>query len=143
MGLLNTISYINIKDADSVAKYLQGVGCKVYKIDGNKISNMEELFGWIKEKFPQDPPLSGNVNFDALVDSLWGGFDGQCEEKVAIIWTNPTELMEQDKVRFDVLIECIDELAKTLSLDSYGVDKHISLKTILLGEGSLFSRFSI
>ncbi|MEW8955176.1 barstar family protein [Clostridium sp.] len=143
MKELNTISYFDISYTDSVIKNIQDMNYKIYNIDGNIITTMEDLFVLIKEEFPQDPPLSGRVNFDALTDSLWGGFEGQDAEKAAIIWGNPNKLMDFDKYRFEKLIQCIEELAETLTIKEYGIDKPTVLKLVLLGEGPLFSRFDM
>ncbi len=141
MKLLDAVSYIDIQDVDVITDYVKDMGYHIYSIDGCKFTTMEDIFIWIKNELPQDPPLSGKVNFDALTDSLWGGFDELGEEKVVILWSNPNETMNKDKARYDILIDCLEELAKTLTMNEYGIEKPISLKTVLLGEGRLYSRF--
>jgi hypothetical protein len=117
--------FIDNKEKDALFTYLKD---KMYKI-----------FNWAKNTLPQDPPLSGNVNFDALVDSLWGGFDSLGEEKVAIVWHNSNSIINHDKVKFEILLECFEELGNSLMLEEYGIDKPIKLKVIFLGVGSMFS----
>lgn len=141
MKLLDEVAYIDIQDIDVITEYLKNMGYQMYSIDGYKLVTLEDIFLWIKDELPQDPPLSGKVRFDALVDSLWGGFDELGEEKVAILWSNPKGLINKDKIGYDILIDCFEELAKTLTMKEYGIEKPISLKTILLDEGKLYSRF--
>lgn len=143
MKELNTISYFDIDDYEIVIRQIQDMDYKIYYIDGKKTSTIEELFVWIKERLPLDPPLSGSVNFDAFVDSLWGGLDNQDYERVAIVWGYPNELMKQDKNRFEKLVQCMNEVAKELLLEEYGVDKLITLKIFLFGKGPMFSRFCV
>lgn len=141
MKELNAVSYILIDDVDIVKTFIKEMGYQIFNIDGTKITTIEEFFIWVKNELPQDPPLSGKVNFDAFVDSLWGGIDSFGEEKIAIIWTNPTKIMNLDKGKFKTLIACLEELSRTLTLEEYGVEKPILLKTILLGEGEEFLKF--
>ncbi|ACD24905.1 barstar family protein [Clostridium botulinum] len=138
MKLLNGICCISSKDNSYVYKDLEDTGYNMHNIKGNDIKSIEDLFKWFKKELPQDPPLSGRVNFDALVDSLWGGFDYQGKEKVAIIWTNPMKLIKKDKDRFRILIECLKELTETLTLEEYGINKPIFLKIILVEDDNLF-----
>jgi hypothetical protein len=135
------VSYIDIQDIEEITDYLKNMEYQIYSINGCKLVTIEDIFLWIKNELPQDPPLSGKVNFDALVDSLWGGFDELDEEKVAILWSNPKETINKDKTRYETLIDCFEEIAKTLTMKEYGIEKPISLKTVLLDKGKLYSRF--
>ncbi|WP_251862290.1 barstar family protein [Clostridium sp. Marseille-Q2269] len=143
MKELNTIFYFDIDDYEFAIRQIEDMDYKIYYINGERISTIDELFVCIKDRLPLDPPLSGNVNFDAFVDSLWGGLDNQDYEKIVIFWQYPNELMKQDKKRFEKLIQCINEVAKELLLEQYGVDNPIILKTFLFGKGAMFSKFCI
>lgn len=131
MKLLSAVSYIDIQDIDVITDYLKNMGYQIYSIDGCKLVTIEDFLLWIKNELPQDPPLSGKVNFDALIDSLWGGFDELGEEKVTILWSNPKEAINKeainkDKTRYDILTNCFEELAKILTMKEYGIEKLIS-----------------
>ncbi len=138
MKELNTISYFDIDDFEIVISQIQDMGYKIYYINGKETTTIEELFLWIKNEFPLDPPLSGNVNFDAFVDSLWGGLDNKNDEKVAIVWKYTNELIKRDKYRFEKFLECIKEVAKTLTVEEYGINKPVILKMLLFDNGELF-----
>jgi Barstar (barnase inhibitor) len=131
--------FIDNKEKDALFTYLKDKMYKIYEINGDEVSTIQKFFNWAKNTLPQDPPLSGNINFDALVDSLWGGFDSLGEEKVAIVWYNSNSIINHDKVKFEILLECFEELGNSLMLEEYGIDKPIKLKVIFLGVGSMFS----
>lgn len=143
MKELNAIYYFDIDDYEIVVRHIEDMDYKIYYIDGKKASTIEELFVWIKERLPLDPQLSESVNFDAFVDSLWGGLDNQDYERVAIVWKYPNELIKQDKNIFEKLVQCINQVAKELLLEECGGDKLITLKTFLFGKGSMFSKFCV
>lgn len=127
----NIISYFDIGDFEIVTKQIKDMGYKIYYIDGKKANTIEKLFVWIKDTFPLDPPLSGKVNLDAFVDSLWGGLDNQDHEKVSIVWVYSNELKKQDEDMFYKLLECIKDVAKGITSEEYGVDKSVILKLFL------------
>lgn len=127
----NIISYFDIDDFESVTKQIKDMGYKIYYIDGKKANTIKKLFIWIKDTFPLDPPLSGKVNLDAFVDSLWVGLDSQDYEKVSIVWRYPNELIKQDEDMFYKLLECIKDVAKGIISEEYSTDKLVILKTFI------------
>ncbi len=127
----NIISYFDIGDFEIVTKQIKDMGYKIYYIDGKKANTIEKLFVWIKDTFPLDPPLSGKVNLDAFVDSLWGGFDNQDHEKVSIVWVYSNELKKQDEDMFYKLLKCIKDVAKGITSEEYSVGKAVKLKAFL------------
>lgn len=136
MKELNAISYFDIDNYELVINQIQDMDYKVYYIDGTKIFTMEDFFCLIKDILPLDPPLSGIVNFDAFEDSFSAGIDQSEYNKVALVFQRPEELMKQD--RFDVLIECLEDITKQLMREDCYNHKLTTLRTLFFGKGKKF-----
>lgn len=135
-------SCYDINDYEIMTSEMQDKGYKMFYINGKEICTIKKFFSYIKDIFPLDPPLSGSVNFDAFIDSLWSGLDNQEADKIAIIWKYPNELMSQDMDGFEKLVQCIFEVAENLSSEEYGSNKLIVLKVFFLGKGPFFTRWN-
>src|SRR3712207_4769228 len=110
MDNFSIISYIDEEKISSVKKLLEIHKYKIFTINGINIVDLETFFKEIKNILPQDPILSGRVNLDALMDSLWGGFDNLGEEKVAIVWRSANNIINNNINQFLVIMDCFKEL---------------------------------
>lgn len=138
MKEFNAISYFDTDDYESVIEQIQKMNYKIYHIDGRNISTMEEFFGFIKDTFPLDPPLSGRVNFDAFADSFSTGIDQSEYARVAIVFEKSEEFIKEDK--FDVFVRCMEDITCQLVQEDYWLNKKTVLRTFLFGNGARFSR---
>ncbi|SFS45709.1 hypothetical protein [Marininema halotolerans] len=73
---------------------LNGLGYKIFEINGNNIVDSKSFFEHGIVNLPQDPVLSKEVNHDALLDSLFGGLDEGEYNKVAIFWNDANNMLE-------------------------------------------------
>lgn len=142
MRELGAVSFVHRDELESVIDYCNNKKYRIFFIDGTQVITLADFFYWIKTTMPQDPPLSGRINFDALVDSLWGGLESSGESKIAVIWIDVNKFMDCEDNRFDLLCECFEELSTTLRLESYGVEQPVMLNVILLGQGEEFHSFT-
>ncbi|PYS30269.1 MAG: hypothetical protein DMF75_16190, partial [Acidobacteria bacterium] len=90
---------------------------------------------------PQDPPLIGNINWDALTDSLWGGLAELGKERVALIWTNAQRMLEHGLQDLLIANGCFEHIASTMATTKYGISRPIMLVVFLVGEGNNFGPF--
>ncbi len=133
MRIWKPISSIYIKDYEKIYSKLSKNNYSIFILNNNnEIDTIESFFLWVKNTLPQDPPLSGKVNFDALVDSIWGGIDSQTKEKIVILWFNPTNLMEKNFSKFKVLLECFEEISSMLLKKEFGINQKKFFKLIMI-----------
>lgn len=114
-------------------------GFKVYTLDGRNISNVYNFFKEAIKVLPQDPPLFGRTNFDAFVDSIWGGVDEAGYDKVAIMWEKSNNIINKSPNDLNRIVRCFEELAESFKTSEYGLDKPITLKVFLFGNGDAFN----
>ena len=106
----------------------------IYEFDGKDVSNIEEFFRKIIQVLPQDPPLSGQVNGDAFIDSITGAFYDIDTDKVAVIWYDADSIVSnasEDAIRIVTLFQYV---AEDLSTTKYGLEKPIDFRVLLVGE---------
>lgn len=121
-----------------VEQRLSECGWSIYQLDG--IGDAPTLFSVVKQKLPLDPPLSGNVNWNALSDSLWYGLVAQPPQKVAICWLDAHLLLQCDSAAFLIAVECFQDVALMLRDESQL--KKVALPTLLVllfGAGPSFT----
>ena len=111
----------------------------IYELNGKDITDARSLFAEIKKTLPQDPPLSGKVNWDAFLDSIWGGLDELGKEKVAIVWTNVENMLESSLPDLVTAIELFRDLALSVSNPDTRISVPVSLTIFLVGDGNNFS----
>jgi hypothetical protein len=111
----------------------------IIKLNGQRIYNEVTFFKEIvNQSLPLDPPLSGNVHYDAFNDSLWGGLSELPSEKVALIWTGFNKMLDKGFNDFLQISQCIYKIAEDLTHIEYGIDHKVDLKVFLIGEGTNF-----
>lgn len=74
---------------------------RVFEIDVSQAVGAKSFFAEAVRVLPQDPPLSGNPNWDAFVDSVWEGLCGLGEQNIAVLWTNCERILHSGL--FDLL----------------------------------------
>lgn len=95
----------------------------------------------ILDVLPQDPPLSGKVNLDALLDSLWGGIDNLGVNKIAFVWTQADTIVRNSPDNFKTLIECFNELALSVANTEFGIERPVLFKVFMVGNSKEFKEF--
>ena len=132
------VSLIHNKDKLSLLLELEKNKYKIYIIDGISIVDARSFFQAIVGVLPQDPPLSGTVNFDAFLDSLWGGLDSLGIKKVAFVWTKAEMLLRNSPKNFKTIIDCFNELALSVSDIDYGIKTPVLFKVFVVGNSEEF-----
>ncbi|MEX0717791.1 MAG: barstar family protein [Planctomycetaceae bacterium] len=123
--------------ADATIRTLKDDGFTVFVIDG--IDSPEAFFTYVKDNLPMDPPLSGDVNWNAFADSLWYGLDATQETHVSICWLNADQMVEARPQHFWLAIQCLDDVARNFSEDWDDPDgRHVIVRIWVFGDGALF-----
>lgn len=133
-----TVSCVNEKDFVQLKDELNGYGAESYEINGENIKDIKQFFKSIVNILPLDPPMSGNVNLDAFIDSLWGGLDNLGADRVAILWTHVNNMLEYGFSDLIKIIDCFESLAVQLATAKFGLSKPIALQIFLIGSGDNF-----
>ncbi|WP_139489595.1 barstar family protein [Brevibacillus dissolubilis] len=126
----------NESNKPELIRTLRDNGYDIFEINGEIIHDLETFFHQIVNILPQDPPLSGQVNLDAFVDSLWGGIDNLSVEKVAILWTQINNMLYSAPQDLEKLTVCFNDVAESLLTTEFGLDKPIVLTVYLFRNGN-------
>lgn len=141
MQKFSIITYLNEKVIDKLKEYLIQQGFEIYELNGKKINDAKSFFKAIINILPLDPPLSESVNYDAFVDSVWGGLDELGKERVALIWNNSDNMLLIDYDNFTKICKCFSDLEMHLKTTEFGLEKPISFLIFMMGNGEKFNSF--
>lgn len=122
---------MSVEEAAARKDEYASVGYRVFSI-GNP-SDSSEFFRAAKEQLPLDPPLSGKINWDAFKDSIYGGLDAACDEKMAIVFDDASQFREIDRIGFEVACECLLESAREVEEDKIADGKMDTNVVVLVG----------
>ncbi|MEM7246152.1 MAG: barstar family protein [Acidobacteriota bacterium] len=106
---------------------LEREGYHVLDFDGRRVTNALTFFEEVRRVLPLDPPLSGRVSWDALVDSLGSGLDGLGERHVAIRWTAVDAMASADPAAFEMAVRCLTGLAEDMASEESGLEEPLGL----------------
>jgi hypothetical protein len=133
MKNLSVVSFIEEEKVVELKASLINDCYTIFELDGKIIVDEKTFFKCVANVLPQDPPLSGNINYDAFVDSIWGGLDALGKEKVAILWTNVEKFSIQDIKGMKMIIRCLNDIANSISTNEFGIEKPITLHVYVSG----------
>lgn len=131
------ITCINEKDRILLKDLLIKSGYSLYYINGKNITDETSFFKEIIKSLPQDPPLSGRVNYAAFLDSVAGSILMNEEEKVAFIWDDVNNIIEYGLEDF-VTISCF-----LYHIQERLVPNYYKLNVFLLGKGNSFNKYDL
>src|SRR6266404_6912964 len=140
---LTKFRVINCVSQEALARlrsFLNDNGFSIFELDGTKIDDAPSFFIESAKKLPQDPSLSGNVNWDAFIDSIWGGLAELGKERVAFIWTNDQRMLEHGLKDLLTANGCLEHIASTMNTTKYGISRPVKLLVFLVGEGNNFKQ---
>jgi hypothetical protein len=115
----------------------------IYELNGHDIQDAHSFFHKIKEILPLDPPLSGNVHWDAFRDSVRGGIDRLCESKVAVVWTSVENMLGQGLADLCLATQYFGEVSSDVLVSTKGTEQPVRLITFLVGVGNNFDELEI
>jgi hypothetical protein len=138
---LRVVNFVSSKSLANVRQFLNRNGFHIFELNGQNVADAQSFFSTVISSFPQDPPLSGRVNWDAFLDSLWGGLDSLGEKRVAFIWINVEKMLDHGLADLFIAAECFQQLASDVATDKYGISQPVELFVFLVGEGGNFKIF--
>ena len=138
---LRVVNFVSSNSIANVRQFLNQNGFSIFELDGHNVVDAQSFFPAAIRLFPQDPPLSGRVNWDAFLDSLWGGLDNLGEKRVAFIWTHAEKMLDHGLEDLFIAAECFQQLASDVATDKYGISQPLELLVFLVGEGRNFKAF--
>ena len=125
-------------DLDSIKTVLVTSGFTIFELPDDQISDIEAFFRAVVQVVPTDPPLSGRLNADAFVDSVWEGFRLLGVDKVAILWKNADKMLNGGLQDLITISDLLQEIARTLKGAGGGRLPYFSIHLILFGTGPNF-----
>jgi hypothetical protein len=127
-------------DHDSIKEVLATSGFTIFELPDDQISDIEAFFRAVVQVVPTDPPLSGRLNADAFVDSVWEGLRLLGADKVAILWESADRMLNRGLQDLIVISDLFQEIARSLRGTGGGRLPHFSIHLILFGSGPNFPR---
>jgi hypothetical protein len=138
-----TINCIKHESLNQLKTDLHQKNYRLFELNGEEIHDTGSLFQQIAASFPQDPPLSGNCNWDALTDSLFGGLDQLGEARVAFIWTHSDNMLHSGLDDLLTAVICFDQVASLVATTEASLSEPVNLLVFLIGKGANFKAFEI
>lgn len=96
------------------------------------ITDAQSFFSQAKDVLPLDPPISGNVNWDAFVDSLWSGLEKLDANKIAILWHDSAVMKQHDARNYAICIECLCDICESLKTTADGATEVKAIRVFLI-----------
>jgi hypothetical protein len=138
-GKMRVINFVNQDSLDDLRQLLHQHGFRMIDLDGQNITDADSFFAATAEQLPQDPELVGQkANWDALLDSLWGGLVLLEENRVALLWLHADRMLHQGLPDLLIATEVLRDLARQVSTTEHGGSHPILLQIFLVGGGENF-----
>jgi hypothetical protein len=136
---LPLISWVEWASYPALRQALVNRDFRVLNLDGAGITSREVLFAQAAQDLPLDPPLGSghSYSWDALDDSLWGGFRALDEQRIAVMWRHVDVLLAHDA---EVLVNALESFRDT-AVALYATPDKVVVKVFLVGAGSSFKPF--
>jgi hypothetical protein len=93
----------------SFCSQLKALAFKLYCI--RSPIDSKDFFEQVRSAYPLDPAISGDVNWDAFADSIWGGLDACPDLKIALVINDVTVFRESNYQEFEVALDCLQTAA--------------------------------
>lgn len=117
---MSSIKVINEKDVEFEKTVLAKSGFNVIYLDTSGIDDLEMIYKRIIRVLPLDPPLSGNVHWDAFTDSVSGGIKNG---RFVLFWTGIATVVNNNLDAYTTIIaelnsvhECLMNYKQTAAL---------------------------
>jgi hypothetical protein len=141
--MLRTVNCINTSCLSEVREFLRQNGFHLFELDGEQVRDAASFFHAVVRSLPLDPPLSGSVNWDAFIDSVWGGLDDLGEERVALVWIAAERMLEKGLPDLLIAVDCFQQLAASVRAPDTGISTPALMLVFLIGDGENFKQFDI
>lgn len=103
-------------DVDSIVASAEREGARVYRLPRNGVIDKSSFFQAVRDWLPNEPPLAGPHNvWDALSDSLWGGFDALDAPRIVLIWPNASAMRRASPDEYRGALEILKFVADALA----------------------------
>jgi len=135
---MSVITCIDVECLPKLRQMLDSEGFHVVQLDGEYISDACTFYEQATRILPLDPPIVGAVNWDAFVDSVWGGLDDLGEQKVAVVWTRAENMLRGGLQDLLEIVLSFQHLASLISTREYGIQHPVRLLVLLVGKGDNF-----
>lgn len=113
-----------------VRRDLETNGWKVLVLP-TTIRDTPSFFKGVRDTVDLDPPVLRNSNWDALDDSLWEGLHTIGAERIALIWPDATTMAERDPRGYEIAIQILTNLPRSLGDDELTVGEPKQLSIIV------------
>lgn len=127
-------------DHESIRAVLASSGFTVFELTDGNIANIETFFRAVVRVVPNDPPLSGQPNADAFVDSVWEGLRQLGAARIAVLWKSADAMLNGGLQDLFVICDLFQEIARSLTTTYEGRSSPVLFHLILFGSGPNFPR---
>ena len=100
------------------------------------IADIETVYKKLIEVLPIGIPLSGNVHWDAFLDSVWEGITEQPCKKIALVWLGSESILSAKLSHFFEVTTTLQDLSISLA---NGKSDGYQLSTFIGGSTSNYS----
>lgn len=125
--------FVHQKRIKEIREYFEEKGYSVLNINDREINSIQSFFKYISNYLPLDPPISGQIHFDALEDSLFDGLVSLNSSNIVIIWENADTMFNNDINSMIKVIVMFNDVMRSL----YKYEK-VHLVVIYIGGNDFF-----
>ncbi len=106
---------INNDQYPTILAELKREGYLIYELDTFGIVDIKTIYGQLIELLPIGIPLSGNVHWDAFLDSAWEGLTEQPNKEITLIWHGSECILNKKLSDFLIVFETLCDLSTQLA----------------------------
>ncbi len=117
---MSMINFLYKEKHDKLIEELVAQDYLILKLDSTGIIEIEELYRKMTKVFPIGIPLSGNVHWDAFLDSCWEGLTEQPKKKIAFIWLGSEAILGEKLSDYVAILTILIDLSRMLTNESPG-----------------------
>ena len=115
MILFEVINCFRTSDSDKVVEALNQSDFSIITLKGINIVNKETFFKQAAQDIPQPNGLVAESSWDALNDNLWSSLYEGNSHKIALVWTDAEELLDNDVQSFLKAVDLFTFFARDIS----------------------------
>jgi hypothetical protein len=134
---------VSAVEQDSIRAILVASGFTLLDLPDDNIADIEAFFRAVIRVVPNDPPLSGRLNLDAFLDSVWEGLSRLGASRVAILWKNSDKMLNGGLQDLVIISGLFQEIAHSLRGNKQGQLPCFTCHIILFGSGPNFPRVRV
>ncbi|MAT38747.1 MAG: hypothetical protein CL946_04005 [Ectothiorhodospiraceae bacterium] len=123
-----------IEAVEQLCRELTSQGYSVFEV--GKPTDERDFLQQARLKYPLDPPISGNVHWDAFADSIWGGLDACCSPKIVLVVRDASDLRRNNPSEFALAIDSMLEAMEGVEAEKHEAGEEEASMLLVVGEAT-------